>query len=294
MVNTNLNKLLILGSFLALSALALEGEVVSGNITDAKMELETLNDSMASLQMDFIIQMDKTDASVETTTTPTTTTPTTTTPTTTTPTTTTPTTTTPTTTTPTTTTTTTTTSTSTTTTMCKRNSDQIELNPSNASMSSTLNVVPDKRNQHEKYQHAGICIDGKPDSVICFTDKENAPWFAIDYGQKVSVGKVILINRSRKNYKCDKADANECYKRTADVEVRLSDELPADGKKMFEGGELIATWDGPGKDNEKIEIESKEDWENILGRYLIIQMDKTGNPDHLNLQEVTGYGKKCD
>jgi len=288
MVNSNLNKLLILGSFLALSALALEGEVVSGNITDAKMELETLNDSMASLQMDFIIQMDKTDASVETTTTPTTTTPTTTTPTTTTPTTTTPTTTTPTTTTPTTTTTTTTTSTSTTASICPRNDGEIELKPSTASMSSLYR-------DGNKAEH---CIDKKEvggrESWLCVTEKEEAPWFAIDYGYKVSVGKVILGNSGDHNGVCKDGNLIECYERTANVEVRLSDELPADGNRMFKGGDLLATWAGPGTNNEIIEIESEKGWENILGRYLIIQMDKTGNPDLLNLQEVTGYGKECD
>ena len=81
--------------------------------------------------------------------------------------------------------------------------------------------------------------------------------------------------------------------RTALVEVRLSDSLPVDGKNMFTGGHLIATYAGPGTNGEKIELISKNGWENIVGRYLIIQMDKKGKPDNLNLQEVTGFGQQC-
>merc|ERR1712226_1228195 len=106
------------------------------------------------------------------------------------------------TTTPTTTTTTPTTTTSTTTEMI------VELKPSNALMSST-----------SKYP-AGNCIDGvgrkKP---ICRTEKEKAPWLAIDYGCKVSVEKVVLINRGNDDGNCP-----SCQKQTADVEVRLSNE----------------------------------------------------------------------
>jgi len=277
--------MLILGSFLALSALALEGEVVSGNITDAKMELETLNDSMASLQMDFIIQMDKTDASVETTTTPViTTTPTTTTTSTSTTTTTEATTTPETTTTTTTPTTTTTTSTSTTTTVCGRNSDMAELQPLDALMSSSAGNFP-----------AENCIDGEVPDEKKKTEKEGlchskyeepAPWFAIDYGDesRTSVGKLVLNNRA----KC-------CGHRTANVEIRMADELPADGNSMFKGGHVISTYEGPGENGEVIEIKSNEEiWEEIVGRYLIIQMDHTADPEPINLQEITVYGKQCE
>merc|ERR1712226_461895 len=116
-------------------------EVVSGNVIDAQMDLETLNDSF------LIIRMDKTDAPAPTMTTPTKTTPTTTTPTATTPT----------TTTPTTTTTTTTTSTSTTASMCPRNDGKIKLNPSDASMSSSVAA----HDTSKKADTSDRCIDGK-------------------------------------------------------------------------------------------------------------------------------------
>ena len=73
--------------------------------------------------------------------------------------------------------------------------------------------------------------------------------------------------------------------------MRLSNELPTDGKSMFTGGQLLGEFAGPGKDGEKIEIESEEGWEGKVGQYLIVQMDKTDKPDSLNLKEVTAFGK---
>jgi len=164
------------------------------------------------------------------------------------------------------------------------NSGQIQLKPSTASMSS----------RHSKFVPEN-CIDGKwglkseGGGDFCHTRKhEAAPWFAIDYGDKskVSVGKVVLENR-----------ADCCGDRTAAVEVRLSNELPEmsdDGKNMFTGGQLIATYAGPGDEGETIEIESNKGWENFIGRYLIIQMDKSEKPQFLNLQEVTGFGEQFE
>ena len=94
---------------------------------------------------------------------------------------------------------------------------QEELKPTKAFMSST----------HTKYK-AEHCIngidDGKDESKknpdMCATlggkKADPAPWFAIDFGEeaRVSVGKVVLANR-----------INCCGKRTAKVEVRLSNEL---------------------------------------------------------------------
>jgi len=157
----------------------------------------------------------------------------------------------------------------------------VKLEPSEASMSSSYD---------DRYYSAQKCINGKyPGRIwgqkedICVTMKDPAPWVAIDYGDKtrVSVEKVVLVNRGH----------NSFGHRTAAVEVRLSDSLPVDGKDMFKSGHLIATYDGPGQSGEEIEIVSKQGWENIAGRYLIIQMDKTAKPDYLNLQEVTAFGK---
>merc|ERR1712179_699779 len=116
-----------------------------------------------------------------------------------------------------------------------------------------------------------------------------APWLAVDFGEesRVSVGKVVLANRG-----------DCCGKRTAKVEVRLTDELPADGASMCESGQLLGKYEGPGKNKEKIEIESEEGWKGFVGRYLLIQMDKadkpldkTGTIEPLNIAEVTAFGE---
>lgn len=159
---------------------------------------------------------------------------------------------------------------------------QEELKPTTASMSST----------HTKFK-AELCINGKDDGPdegkntdMCSTldgkKADPAPWIALDFGDeaRVSVGKVVLANR-----------INCCGKRTAKVEVRLANELPADGASMFTDGKLLGEFAGPGENGQKIEIESEEGWEGMVGRYLIVQMDKSDKPDSLNLKEVTAFGK---
>ena len=148
---------------------------------------------------------------------------------------------------------------------------------------------------HTIYKAAN-CINGKDDGPergkdvdMCQTAERKkadpAPWIALDFGDdvRVKVAKVVLANR----VEC-------CGKRTENVEVRLSNELPPDGQSMFEGGQLLAEFAGPGSEGEKIEIKTEQGKENILGRYLIIQMDKKFQdpPSPLNLKEVTVRGKK--
>ena len=109
---------------------------------------------------------------------------------------------------------------------------------------------------------------------------EPAPWFAIDYGDEVqvSVGKTVIVNRKT----C-------CGKRAKNIEVRLSDELPTDGKSMYEGGLLLGKFEGPGSKGGTIDIESEEGWEQLVGRYLIVQIDD--GKDLLHFNEVTAFGK---
>ena len=116
---------------------------------------------------------------------------------------------------------------------------------------------------------------------MCHSKKELAPWLALDYGKdaRVSVEKVVLFNR---------ADGSE--HRTKNVEVRLANELPASGMKMFTGGELLGTFKGPGAMGQQIEIKSGPGWEKKSGRYLVIQMNHKGKPEYLNLQEVFAVG----
>ena len=147
-----------------------------------------------------------------------------------------------------------------------------------------------------KNYEAAKCIDGRDDGKEitkdnpdqCSTKDENggkAPWLAIDYGEGalVAVGKVVLANR----LEC-------CFERAANLEIRLSNELPADAESMCEGGKLLASYEGPGKKGGKIEIESEDGWEGSVGRYLIIQADRTEKLDALNLKEVTAFGRKVE
>ena len=151
--------------------------------------------------------------------------------------------------------------------------DGEQLTPSAVSLSST-----------HKHHPAEKCINGK-DGDFCHSNGKKpdpAPWLAVDFGEesRVSVGKVVLANRG-----------DCCGKRTAKVEVRLTDELPADGASMCEAGQLLGKYEGPGKNKEKIEIESEEGWKGFVGRYLLIQMDKTDKPGPLNIAEVTAFGE---
>ena len=102
----------------------------------------------------------------------------------------------------------------------------------------------------------------------------------------MSVEKVIIANR----IKC-------CGDRTMNVEVRLTNELPTDGKSKFTSGQVVGTFEGPGKNGQKIEVKAEDDWMETLGRYLIVQMDHSDKSDDrkqghgINLMEVTGFGK---
>ena len=145
---------------------------------------------------------------------------------------------------------------------------------------------------HTKYK-AELCINGKDDGKdednknpdMCASNQDPVPWIALDFGEEmqVSVGKVVIVNR-----------INCCHDRTKNLEVRLTNELPADGKSLFTGGQLLGTFDGPGTKGQKIEIEAEEQM--LSGRYLLVQMDHTeskgGKGDSLNLKEVTAFGKE--
>ena len=130
---------------------------------------------------------------------------------------------------------------------------------------------------------ASNCIDGmfqvKPGRTpMCFSEKESAPWLAFDFGKeaRVSVEKVVL--------------KPPFWKNTRNIQIRLSNGLPASGKEMFSGGEALGTFKGPATPGQKVEIDSGPGWGKKTGRYLIVQIN-FGNPgDYLNLQEVYAVG----
>ena len=131
---------------------------------------------------------------------------------------------------------------------------------------------------------ANQCIDGKIKNTksgkynLCHSNREPAPWIALDYGKEasVSVEKVVLFNRW-----------DGSWHRTKNVQIRISNELPTDGKTMFTGGEALGTFKGPATKGQIVEIPSGEGWEKKTGRYVIIQMNHN---DYLNLHETYAVG----
>jgi len=138
---------------------------------------------------------------------------------------------------------------------------------------------------------AAKCIDGDTtgvddgvDSVfgdMCHTNEERAPWFAIDYGRTVTVATVEIFNR-----------VSCCGDRTRNVDVRISDELPVSGSRMFSGGTLFGHFAGPATNGQHITISGERE---MSGRYVIVQMDKrftkNGESTPLNLKEVRAFGR---
>ena len=137
-----------------------------------------------------------------------------------------------------------------------------------------------------KHYSAEKCIDGVtngPKRDLCHSNRELAPWLALDYGKgaKVSMEKVVFFPRT-----------DCCWKRTKNVQIRLSNKLPVSGSKMFQGGELLGTFKGPATRGQKVEIKSVSGWEKKFGRFLIIQMNNgDGRPNlYLNLKEAFALG----
>ena len=90
------------------------------------------------------------------------------------------------------------------------------------------------------------CIDGiisVDTHKVCHTWGDPAPWLAIDYRISVTVQRVELFNRIGSH-----------GDRTRNVDVRISDELPASGSQMFSGGTLFGHFAGPGTDGQHIVI----------------------------------------
>ena len=91
--------------------------------------------------------------------------------------------------------------------------------------------------------------------------------------------KVLLFNRGEGG-----------YERTKNVQIRISNELPANGKTMFSGGQALGTFKGPATRGQINEIRSGPGWHNKIGRFLIIQMNMGKGGNYLNLHEVQAVG----
>ena len=80
------------------------------------------------------------------------------------------------------------------------------------------------------------CIDGNKtaQSTICHNScSEKAPWIALQFYGPVEVSRVDIYNID-----------SHWASRTTNVEVRLTDELPASADQMYAGGQLLGTFQG--------------------------------------------------
>ena len=126
------------------------------------------------------------------------------------------------------------------------------------------------------------CIDGRKDGSrtgsMCHTRGEKTPWLALDFGQPVSVEKIVINNRE-----------DCCGDRFRNVEVWVADQLPNSGHQKFTGGHLLASFKGPAKKGDEITLSSGT---KFAGRFVIVQIDNGQRTGYLNLNEVTVWGKK--
>ena len=144
--------------------------------------------------------------------------------------------------------------------------------------------------------------------TMCATKADKHAWIAVDYGKKVNVKIVELINRES----C-------CWSRTQNVDVRISDQVQLIYKNIYKyikniysipashfwwsdvfwrlpPWPLCWTWH---KGRTHLHLRSKAAVKSLLlinipgkklhGRYVIVQMNNGGQP--LNLQEVKAFGR---
>ena len=81
------------------------------------------------------------------------------------------------------------------------------------------------------------CIDGNKTalSTMCHNScSEKAPWIALQFYGTVAVSRVDIYNIG-----------NHLASRTRNVEIRLTDELPASADQMYADGQLFGTFQGP-------------------------------------------------
>ena len=123
------------------------------------------------------------------------------------------------------------------------------------------------------------CIDGVTSGnwlTVCGTPQtpqQPAPWIALEFHSRVEVTKVVLYARK-----------DCCSERTKNLDVRITDELPTSGDRMYTGGELLGSYEGPAREGQIITVKGSPQF----GRYVLVQMN---NPQPLSFHEVTVFGK---
>ena len=120
------------------------------------------------------------------------------------------------------------------------------------------------------------CIDGaiSGKGSVCHTKNEKAPWLALDFGASITMERVVIHNRHTSG------------ERLRNAEVRVADQLP--DPQMFGRGQLLGTFEGPGKDGEVVTLTNST---GLKGRFVIVQIDNSPETGPLNLNEVTVWGK---
>ena len=131
---------------------------------------------------------------------------------------------------------------------------------------------------HRSGFEASKCINGDSttgtNSNLCHTagNGDRAPWLLLKFQDRVAVTRVVIYNRVNRR------------STTRNLEVRLTDELPTTGDRMYTGGQLLGTFEGPGTDGQVISVSGSAK----TGRYVLIQMN---HQDVLHFHEISVFGR---
>eukprot|EP00090_Calanus_glacialis_P024685 TRINITY_DN38360_c0_g1_i1.p1 TRINITY_DN38360_c0_g1~~TRINITY_DN38360_c0_g1_i1.p1 ORF type:complete len:190 (-),score=29.70 TRINITY_DN38360_c0_g1_i1:24-593(-) len=128
---------------------------------------------------------------------------------------------------------------------------------------------------------AKFCSDSDLDTR-CHTAhgaSEEAPWVALVFIDPVWVEKVELVN-----VRTDKHNAG----RLRNVEVRITNTLPTNGRSMFSGGLVLGNFSGPATSDQFVVMEGTPK----KGKIVLVQM-KHKEPLHLREIRVFGLSKEC-
>ena len=129
--------------------------------------------------------------------------------------------------------------------------------------------------EHDANYAAAKAIDGELGKKHDFSTKaENYPWLQVELKKVAYVTRVIIINR------------HVLGSRTKDLEVRVGDNKYEGINQKIIKNNLCATYQGPGKNGEKIALDCTEA---MKGRYVSVQLIHDVRTV-LNLDEIEIYG----
>jgi len=120
------------------------------------------------------------------------------------------------------------------------------------------------------------CIDGSKTalSTMCHDScLEKAPWIALLFYRPVEVSRVDIYNNEIPGASI-----------TRNMEVKLTDELPASADQTYAGGHLFGTFQGPASAGQVIEMHRPAK----TGKYVLVQMNNSQGCLILNEVEVFG------